>query len=81
MRNYGIKHRWKEKYGMMLFKNYSRIKTKKQELKDHMRGANQDLNVVHVDILLEGNGRSKGCALVGVVVCLFVFVIFILVYI
>lgn len=36
----------------------------RQELKDHMRGVNRDLNVVHVDILTEPNGRSKGCALV-----------------
>lgn len=35
-----------------------------QDLKDHMRGRNRDLNVVHVDIMLEPNGRSKGCALV-----------------
>ena len=35
-----------------------------QDLKDHMRGPNGDLHVVHVDIMLEPNGRSKGCALV-----------------
>ena len=35
-----------------------------QDLKDHMRGPNQDLNVLHADIMLEPNGRSKGCALV-----------------
>ena len=35
-----------------------------QELKDHMRGPNQDLNVTHADIMPEANGRSKGCAIV-----------------
>ena len=35
-----------------------------QDLKDHMRGPNQDLNVLHADIMLEPNGSSKGCALV-----------------
>lgn len=32
-----------------------------QELKDHMRSAGE---VEHVDILMEGRGRSKGCAIV-----------------
>ena len=40
-----------------------------QDLKDHMRGRNRDLNVVHVDIMLEPNGRSKGCALVEYTRC------------
>ena len=35
-----------------------------QDLKDHMRGPNQDLNVLHADIMSESNGRSKGCAIV-----------------
>ena len=35
-----------------------------QDLKDHMRGPNQDLSVSHVDILQESSGRSKGCAIV-----------------
>ncbi|EKX39611.1 hypothetical protein GUITHDRAFT_160003 [Guillardia theta CCMP2712] len=35
-----------------------------QDLKDHMRGPNQNLNVVHADIMYEAGGRSKGCAIV-----------------
>ena len=30
-----------------------------QDLKDHMRGANQDLNVLHADIMLEPNGKKS----------------------
>ena len=37
-----------------------------QDLKDHMRGANQDLNVLHADIMTDTNGvnaraLSKSC--------------------
>eukprot|EP00292_Cryptomonas_paramecium_P014857 CAMPEP_0113683610 /NCGR_PEP_ID=MMETSP0038_2-20120614/13433_1 /TAXON_ID=2898 /ORGANISM="Cryptomonas paramecium" /LENGTH=138 /DNA_ID=CAMNT_0000603047 /DNA_START=35 /DNA_END=447 /DNA_ORIENTATION=- /assembly_acc=CAM_ASM_000170 len=35
-----------------------------QDLKDHMRGPSQDLNVAHVEILTEASGRSKGCAII-----------------
>jgi hypothetical protein len=34
-----------------------------------MRGVNRDINVLHVDIMLEPNGRSKGCALVEYARC------------
>jgi len=35
-----------------------------QEVKDHMRGLNQDLVVTHADIMHDASGRSKGCAIV-----------------
>ncbi|KAJ1475889.1 hypothetical protein T484DRAFT_1908890 [Baffinella frigidus] len=35
-----------------------------QEVKDHMRGPNQDLVVTHADIMHDASGRSKGCAIV-----------------
>ena len=35
-----------------------------QDLKDHMRGPNGDLNVVHAEVLMDGSGRSKGCGIV-----------------
>jgi hypothetical protein len=37
MRNYGIEYGCKEKYGMMLFKNYSRIKKKTGIERSHAR--------------------------------------------
>jgi len=30
-----------------------------QDLKDHMRGVNQDLNVLHADIMSEANGALQ----------------------
>lgn len=35
-----------------------------QDLKDHMRGPNGDLNVLHAEIMMDGSGRSKGCGIV-----------------
>ncbi len=35
-----------------------------QDLKDHMRGPNGDLNVIHAEVLMDGSGRSKGCGIV-----------------
>jgi RNA recognition motif-containing protein len=35
-----------------------------QDLKDHMRGPAGELNVLHTEILMDGMGRSKGCAIV-----------------
>jgi RNA recognition motif-containing protein len=35
-----------------------------QDLKDHMRGTAQDLEVAHVDVMTDSSGRSKGCAIV-----------------
>mmetsp|Transcript_158004 Transcript_158004/g.278964 ORF Transcript_158004/g.278964 Transcript_158004/m.278964 type:complete len:220 (-) Transcript_158004:104-763(-) len=35
-----------------------------QDLKDHMRGPDQELQVAFADIFEEASGRSKGCAIV-----------------
>ena len=35
-----------------------------QDLKDHMRGTGEALNVAHVEVLTDSSGRSKGCAIV-----------------
>ncbi len=35
-----------------------------QDVKDHMRGPNGDLGVLHAEVMMDGSGRSKGCALV-----------------
>jgi RNA recognition motif-containing protein len=35
-----------------------------QDLKDHMRGPNGDLNVLHAEVMMDGSGRSKGCGIV-----------------
>ena len=38
-----------------------------QDLKDHMRGPNQDLNVLHADIMSESTGL---CSLLFTIACL-----------
>jgi RNA recognition motif-containing protein len=35
-----------------------------QLLKDHMRGPDETLDVVHAEVITEHNGRSKGCGIV-----------------